>query len=181
MKRRCCWLRKSASRFGIVLFGLLLTCGAAKAASGVVLAWNANPDPSVVGYNVYFGGTSGNYTNMFSAGDVTNTMVNGLAEGKTYYFAVTAYDAFGDESGFSAETIYIVPGWLRMTPRVASTDPVHIQFPVASGHVYQLQESTNLRNWSTIWYVTGLSNQWMSFSAPVGVAGSMYYRIYSPN
>ena len=43
-------------------------------------------------------------------GNVTTYTVTGLADGATYYFAVTAYDSVGNESGYSNEVVYTTPG-----------------------------------------------------------------------
>jgi hypothetical protein len=73
------------------------------------LAWNRSSDTNVAGYNVYYGGASGTYTNKISAGNTTNTTLSGLVQGTTYYFAATAYAASGLESSFSSEVSYAVP------------------------------------------------------------------------
>lgn len=72
-------------------------------ASSVGLAWNASTDSSVAGYNVYYGTGSHSYQALVPVGTNVTTTVSGLAEGTTYYFAVTAVDAFGVESDFSGE------------------------------------------------------------------------------
>ena len=74
-----------------------------------MLAWNASTDPNVAGYNIYYGGASGVYTNEISAGNATNVTISGLVPGTTYYFAATTYDAVGMESPFSSEVSYLVP------------------------------------------------------------------------
>ncbi|MGA2787467.1 MAG: Ig-like domain-containing protein [Verrucomicrobiota bacterium] len=79
------------------------------ATGSVTLAWNACTDPCVAGYNVYYGGTSGTYTNEICAVNTTNVTVSGLAQGTTYYFAATTYSASGMESPFSGEVSYLVP------------------------------------------------------------------------
>ncbi len=79
------------------------------AAQSVTLAWNASTDPTVVGYNIYYGGASGNYTNTLSAGNATNSTVSGLVEGTAYYFAATTYNSSGVQSPFSNEVSYSVP------------------------------------------------------------------------
>jgi Fibronectin type III domain len=162
--------------FVMALFSLMMF-GIAKGASVVSLQWNPNTDPSVTGYNVYYGGASHDYTNSFSVGNTTNTTVGGLVEGKTYFFAVTAYDDYGDESDFSDETIYVVPGFLTLTPGTNPGDPMRIQFPVAPGHWYELQVSTDMRTWSTLWQITGFSNTWLEFDAPNVVGQSQFYRL----
>src|SRR4051794_35169656 len=107
MNRRCWW-----QRFGVGLVIVLagfFACTVAKAVSSVSLEWSPNTDPSVAGYHLYFGGESRSYTNVVNAGGSVLASVDGLVEGKTYYFAVTAYDEFGDESEYSVETKFVVP------------------------------------------------------------------------
>ncbi len=79
------------------------------AAQSVTLAWNPSTDPTVIGYDIYYGGASGNYTNTVSAGNATNITVSGLVAGTTYYFAATTYNGMGVQSPFSAEISYFVP------------------------------------------------------------------------
>jgi len=79
------------------------------ATGSVTLAWNGSTNPIVAGYNVYYGGASGTYTNKICAGNTTNATVSGLVPGTTYYFAATAYAASGSESPFSGEASYQVP------------------------------------------------------------------------
>ena len=65
-----------------------------------------------MGYRVYFGLSSGSYTQPFgsgiSAGASTTYTVSNLQGGKTYYFAVTAVDSSGKESAFSNEASKVV-------------------------------------------------------------------------
>lgn len=169
-----CWFEKFG--FVVVLAGLL-TCGVAKGASTVLLQWTPNTDPSVSGYNVYYGNQSRNYTNSFSVGNMTNAAVHGLVEGQNYFFAVTAYDDIGDESDYSDESVYVVPGFLTLTPGANPGDPLRLQFPVASGRWYELQTSNDLRSWSTIWQVTGVQNNWVEFDAPTTTGKSQFFRL----
>ncbi len=81
----------------------------ALATESVTLAWDTSTDPIVAGYNVYYGGASGAYTNEICAGNATNATISGLVEGTTYYFAATTYAASGMESPFSSEVSYLVP------------------------------------------------------------------------
>jgi hypothetical protein len=46
--------------------------------------------------------SSGTYSDVVDAGMTTSYTISGLAPG-TYYFAVRAYDASGNESGYSNE------------------------------------------------------------------------------
>jgi len=80
------------------------------AAGSVTLAWDASTDPTVAGYNVYFGGASGTYnTNPINAGNATNVTISSLVPGVTYYFAATTFAASGLESPLSSEVSYLVP------------------------------------------------------------------------
>ncbi len=81
----------------------------ALATQSVTLAWNPSTDSTVVGYNIYYGGASHNYTNTLSAGNATNMTIPGLAGGTTYYFAATSYNGSGVQSPFSSEVSYLVP------------------------------------------------------------------------
>jgi hypothetical protein len=125
-----------------------------QAAGSVALAWNRSTDPIVTGYNVYYGGASGAYTNEVSAGNATNTTISGLIQGITYYFAATTYAASGMESSFSSEvsfTVPILPGvQLRITPTrqfiLTVTGPV--------GHVYDILATQDFKTWTVIGTVT---------------------------
>lgn len=67
------------------------------------LAWDAEQNPAVAGYMVYYGQASGSYASKVDAGMQTNLVLSNLVDGRTYYYAVTAYDASRIESGFSNE------------------------------------------------------------------------------
>ena len=81
----------------------------AVADQSVTLGWEQSSDPATVGYNIYYGVDSHDYTNMITVGNVTNATFFGLVGGVTYYFAATTYDAQNEESGFSSESVYVVP------------------------------------------------------------------------
>jgi fibronectin type III domain protein len=78
----------------------------AQGQSSVALAWDAVTGGSVAGYRVYQGTASGVYTQSILAGNVTQTTLANLIDGTQYYFAVTAYNAAGVESSYSAELAY---------------------------------------------------------------------------
>jgi len=90
----------------LLVFGFALEVSAAN----VKLAWDPSPEPLVTGYRLYYGTSSGNYTNVVDAGNRTDSTVTGLEAGTTYYFAATAYTGAGDESTFSNVTSYTTPG-----------------------------------------------------------------------
>jgi hypothetical protein len=90
------------------------------AASSVTLAW----DPpafaaNIASYNLYYGGTSGVYTNVVLAGTSTNATITALLPGTTYYFAATTVDTLGLESDFSNEATCSLPG-IDQPPAISS-------------------------------------------------------------
>lgn len=77
------------------------------AAASIRLSWNANTEPDLRGYRVYFGTASGSFQQVRGAGldagrNTTFTVAN-LRAGTTYFIAVTSYDNAGNESPFSGE------------------------------------------------------------------------------
>jgi hypothetical protein len=72
----------------------------------VTLAWDPNSESDLAGYKLYRGTTSGSYGVPVSVGKVTTYTDNTLEPGVTYYFALTAFDTEGFESGFSNEVSY---------------------------------------------------------------------------
>ena len=69
------------------------------------LTWNPNTETDLAGYKVHVGTSSGTYTfaGPFDTRATTSYTVGNLPKGQTYYFAISAYDASGNESLFSAE------------------------------------------------------------------------------
>lgn len=96
-------------RFLAILSLLLFTPWVCPAAE-VTLAWDPNPEPTVSGYRVYYGTFSYYYTAVVDVGDQTALTITGLLPGVTYFFSATAYSSNGDESCFSGEIAYTVPG-----------------------------------------------------------------------
>ncbi len=78
-------------------------------AAAVTMAWDPNPEADMAGYKVYIGTSPGAYTQSIDVGHVTAFAVPGLLPGETYYFALTAYDIFANESGFSSEVSAVIP------------------------------------------------------------------------
>jgi hypothetical protein len=103
-----------------LIFFLLFVSIHEVSAASLKLAWDPSPDTSVTGYRLYYGTSSGSYTNVVDAGNRTDYTVTGLDAGTTFYFAATAYTGTGDESTFSNETTYSLPG-SPSTPSSASS------------------------------------------------------------
>jgi len=83
---------------------LLILLPSAVSAGTIRLAWDPVGDPDLSGYKVYYGTSSGVYTNSTPTGSQTSVELTNLQECKVYYLAVKAVDANGNESmGFSNE------------------------------------------------------------------------------
>ena len=71
--------------------------------------------PAISQYTVHVGTAPGNYTQTINLGNVTAYTVDGLLEGKTYYFATRARDANGNTSGYSNEVSKYLPAIVNYT------------------------------------------------------------------
>ena len=82
-------------------------------ATTTTLAWSPVIDPSLAGYRIYYGTSTGMYLqaygNGLNVGNVTAYSVAGLSGGTRYYFVATAYDTMGNESNYSNEVFKDIP------------------------------------------------------------------------
>ncbi len=83
--------------------------------SYVDLKWDLDTDPSLVGYNIYYGKSSGVYTRRRTIGKVNHYRLDSLNNGEAYYFAITAYDLNSMESDYSDEVAIIINEILSST------------------------------------------------------------------
>ena len=111
-KKTYCFLKNRIEHinvipFVLVLFFISFFCDQAWA-KDCTLSWDANSDPDIAGYVVYFKADSsgqpyGDYDEEIDVGDVTSATIEGLDADRIYFFAATAYDTSGIESDFSNE------------------------------------------------------------------------------
>jgi hypothetical protein len=101
---------KKTSRFLVLAITVLVTFviipsySIQKAhAAEITLAWDQNSEPDIAGYRIYYGRVSRSYTNVVDVGNYTSCVIADLEDGQTYYFAATAYNTDGYESGYSNE------------------------------------------------------------------------------
>lgn len=121
--------------------------------NSVKLAWTKSPSTDVTGYRVYYGASSGNYSNSVVVGNATNNTVGGLTGGVAYYFVVASYTASGVLSIFSNEILY-APA-LPATPSSLSTIKRGVvSVKGLSGKQYDILASQNLTTWTLIGTVT---------------------------
>jgi hypothetical protein len=59
--------------------------------------------PDLAGYKIYYGNSSRNYDDTTDVGNQTSWTITDLIDTESYYFAVTAYDIYANESGYSNE------------------------------------------------------------------------------
>ena len=113
----------------LLLFPLLIFFAAIQGyALDVTLEWDANSEPDLAGYRLYYKVTSSGapYDGTGAAegssptevGNATSYTLTGLAEGVDYYFVVTAYDSEDLESEYSNE----VTTTSEPTPEDSPTD-----------------------------------------------------------
>lgn len=107
----------------------------------VSLKWDVSPDASVIGYRVYYGNASGDYTNSIAVGNTNTVTVTNLVRGATYFFAATAFDADNLESAFSNE----------------------IHWPSNAIYVPVIEASVDFTNWHTVMELPTITNEPLKF------------------
>ena len=133
-------------------------------AASVTLAWNTTSDPGVAGYNLYYGRTSGNYTNKVSVGLDTSAVTSGLLVGVAYHFAATTYNAAGMESEFSGDVPYTVPAQPQdVQTRVMPVGQFGLTLSGTVGHTYNIEATQDFKTWTLIGTVT------------IDATGSLYF------
>ena len=81
--------------------------------------WDANPEPDIAGYRLYYGTASHTYTQEIDVGNSTTATVSNLPAG-VIYFALTAYNTASVESMPANEVAYPAPSQTP-TPSPAPT------------------------------------------------------------
>ncbi len=85
---------------------LLFTPASFAAPDRVTVAWDANPEPDISGYQVYYGVVSSGSTNVVPVSGSTQQQVAGLQPQRQYWFYVTAKNSAGLESDPSTVLFY---------------------------------------------------------------------------
>ena len=93
---------------------LLIQATSGAVAETVTLVWNANPEPEIAGYRLYYGTTAEPFDKVIDVKTTTAT-ASDLITGVTYTFAATAYNIAGAESAYSTPVSY-TPGSTRVIP-----------------------------------------------------------------
>lgn len=120
------------------------------------LQWDQALDPNRVGYNVYYGKISGQYTRRRTIENLNFARIDNLTNGEAYFFAITAYDQFNRESDYSDEVGIIINQPLSSTSPFAG---------VLQGILGQLPAQP--QNGPLAW--------WLVLSA-IGLSGTLLFR-----
>jgi len=86
-----------------LIIGLLLLPTMLQAVS---VRWNSVPESDLAGYKIYYGTQSCEYKTVIDVGNMNEYGICDLEPGQTYYFVITSYDNWGNESGCSTEMIF---------------------------------------------------------------------------
>ncbi|BCS54949.1 DUF4082 domain-containing protein [Geobacter sp. SVR] len=153
------------SKLRIFFFSCLIgmTTVTASHARDVTLQWNANTETTVTGYKVYYkadssaaplnGTGSSQGASPVNVQKQTSATLSGLDPARTYYFAVTAYDASGTESAYSN----IVSVAEATAPSVSITAPANSAV-IAGTTSVTLNASDNVGVSKVELYVDGVLN-----------------------
>lgn len=141
-----------------------------------MIEWDANAEPDIAGYRVYFGLQSRQYESVVDVGLATQMLIPALEPGRLFYFAVTAYNTDGLESDFSDEVnctrpvdgtnAFLVPLSIKFA---SATSAVPISFVGQTGKQYFVQATEDFQSWQTIHNVAVQANgicEWLDADAP---------------
>ena len=149
---------------GILFCGLIHNPAAALAQPSptntydLTLAWNPSPSPEIVHCNLYYGTASGEYTDIIVVGNVASVTISNLVPGVTYYFAITAVNAEGQESDFSNEASYrqeptqVQSVQLQIHSSANGSMTLHLTGPPS--HTCEIEATEDFTTWTVIGTVT---------------------------
>ncbi|MBN1349487.1 T9SS type A sorting domain-containing protein [candidate division KSB1 bacterium] len=97
--------------------------------SSLILTWNPNSEPDLMGYKIHQGLSSRNYDTVIDVGMQNSYEVQGLKENTSYFFAVSAYDSAFNQSAYSEEATAILESKDLVKPAIAKCkiiDETHV-------------------------------------------------------
>lgn len=106
--------KKATEKLLLVAFWVLLQVTSGEAGD-LVVVWEPNSEPDVAGYILHYGTRPGFYQVSLDVGPRTRVRVGPLQDSVRYYFAVSAYDCWSNESKLSRE-VAGVPGEGELLP-----------------------------------------------------------------
>ena len=148
-------LRRSGLSTFLPLHRALLLCflaGFQLHGESITLAWDANQEPDVAGYHLYYQELPGGIPVKVDAGTQTQLTLTGLIAGRTYSFFATAYNTAGLESDPSTpleHTVSIPPGAPFILSGTMDQNGVAMVWSSIPGRSYRVVASSDLA--SAIW------------------------------
>ena len=111
-------------------------------ADTVLIEWDANVDSDLAGYILYRGKSIEYFTDSIDVGNTTSYLDTNVTNDTTYYYAVAAYDADGNKSGYSEI--------IKATPTVRPETPRNISYRFDSNSILLNWETPDLDNISKV-------------------------------
>lgn len=178
-------MKNARNKFWMGLLAALAVCAATARAATVTLDWDANTEPDLAGYRIYYAAGSllamtttqamgsASVTKRTSSGAGTSISINNLAEGSTYYFRLTAFDNSGEESDFGTAPLEIstcipstppsAPGNLSVTPMTPIRIDLAWTYPGNSPTGFVVEWSVNGgASWTVIATLGGAARSYQS-------------------
>jgi len=143
--------------------------------SQVSLTWN--PSSSAANYNVKSSTTSGGPYSPVASPAGTSYTDTGLANGTTYYYVISAVNAFGespDSSEAAATPVEPPPIVLTVGPQVSGQ--FSFSFPGQNNQSYVVESSTNLTDWIPVLTNTPV-NGVFNFTESNATDPARFYRV----
>jgi hypothetical protein len=110
-------------------------------AADVILSWdppqeniNGTALDDLEGYYVYYGTEPDNYTQSIDVGIANTFAIDNLTGGLVYYFAVTAYDIYGNESSYSNQVSQFLSVYDTASPTISGVYESDITYNSATIH-----------------------------------------------
>ena len=140
-------------RYVLVVLSVLSFSHPRNAEADVTLFWDSNFETDLAGYQILYGIAPRTYTAMVDVGNRTSHQFTNLEPGRTYFFAVRAYDTGGLASPLSAEVSTIAPNPAPLTVPTLLMSPVS---PVKAGNriVFGAAPSGGVTPYQYQWFIT---------------------------
>jgi hypothetical protein len=170
----------------------LMTVNSCAVAAGITVAWDPNPEPDIIGYQLHYGIASGIYTHTIDAGNATSATISDLVPGSTYYLVVTAWNSNSLESPPSNEIAFTLAapppppgaissisrwynGMIQLTVTLSAPQLTTQALTTASAiHVYY---SNDLATWTWLQDITPGSGTVSIFDPGAALARQRFYRL----
>jgi len=147
--------------------------------------WNASPSENITNYWIYYGDSTGYYTNKIAVGNTTSATLASplIVRGSVYYIAATAQDINGLESEFSNELIISVPG-LPLPPGQLRNIAFNPLTQTISGwgiddQLYNIERTSDFYEWTYIGNTISDDIGYFFLQDPTAPENYAFYRAYT--